>query len=60
MFERGRGDSFTVSDSEDELRDAEAAWLDAQTVVSVSAYYLLRTTGTLIEYPSELKPGAVK
>ena len=60
MFERGRGDSFTVSDAEDELKDAEATWLNTQTEAALTAYYLLRVTGTLIEYPADLKPGAVK
>jgi outer membrane protein TolC len=59
MFERGRGDSFTVSDAEDGLKDAEANWLSAQADASLTAYRFLRVAGLLLEYPNELKPGSV-
>lgn len=58
MFERGKGDSFSASDAEEELQGAQAKWLGAQTAASVTAYRLLRMTGTLLESPQTLKPPA--
>lgn len=60
MFERGKGDSFSASDAEEELQAAQARWLSAQTAVSVTAYRLLRVTGSLLESPACLKAVAWK
>jgi len=58
MFERGKGDSFSASDAEDELQSAQTKWLGAQSAAAVSAYRLLRVTGILMEYPADLRPSA--
>jgi outer membrane protein TolC len=56
MFEIGRGDSFSMSDAEDTLLQARNRMLAAQSEVSLAAYRLMKTLGTLIEYPADLKP----
>jgi outer membrane protein TolC len=56
MFERGRGDSFTLSNAEDERQSTEDVWLNAQAGEMIAAYHLLRVLGTLIEYPADLMP----
>jgi outer membrane protein TolC len=58
LFEIGKGDSLSVADAEDEFRDAEANWLNAQAAASVAAYRVLRVAGTLLEYSDDLKPRA--
>ena len=58
LFEMGKGDSFSVSEAEDELLSAEEQLLSSQAAASVASYKLMRVTGTLIEYPNDLKPGA--
>jgi outer membrane protein TolC len=58
LFEGGRGDSFTVSEAEDQLRDAESHLVTAEGAASVAAYRLLRVMGRLIESPADLKPRA--
>jgi len=60
MFELGRGDNFSVTDAEDALLKAQIQWLQSQADVSVAAYHLLRTMGTLLECPGDLKPSALK
>lgn len=60
LFEMGKGDSFSVSEAEDELLSAEEQLLSSQAAASVASYKLMRVTGTLIEYPSDLKPGTRK
>lgn len=60
MFEMGRGDNFTASDAEDALFEAQNRMLTSQAEASVAAYRLLRAIGTLLEYPADLKPEAVK
>jgi len=60
LFEMGKGDSFSVSESEDELLTAEDQLLSSQSAASVASYRLMRITGTLMEYPDELKPGSIK
>lgn len=57
MFEMGRGDNFSATDAENALLDARNQMLKAQSDASVAAYRLLRTMGTLLESPDELKPG---
>jgi outer membrane protein TolC len=59
LYDIGRGDSFSVSEAEDEYQSAEERWLAAEASVRVAAYRLMRVTGTLLEYPEELKPGAI-
>ena len=53
----GRADNFTVADAENGLLGAENDLLTARAALSVSTYRLLRTLGTLIESPEDLKPG---
>ena len=60
LFESGRGDSFTLAEAEDELREAEARMLDAEAAASVAGYRLLRVMGRLVEYPEDLKPHAAQ
>ncbi len=60
FFEMGKGDSFSVSEAEDELLDAEEQLLSSQSAASVASYRLMRIIGALIEYPDDLKPGAVR
>ena len=55
-FERGRGDSFTVTDAEDSLVVAQAQRLSARADASIAGYRLLHALGTLIDSPRELKP----
>jgi len=57
LFELGRGDSFSVGDAEDDLKNAELAWLSAQSEAALTAYRFLRATGTLVDTPDVLKPG---
>lgn len=59
MFEMGRGDSFSVSDAEDALIQAQNRLLAAQSEAVITAYRLLRDLGLLIETPSYLVPSAV-
>jgi outer membrane protein TolC len=59
LFDMGKGDSFSVSDAEDELRSAERNRLASESDAVVATYRLLRVLGTVIEYPDDLKPGAV-
>jgi outer membrane protein TolC len=58
MFQMGRADNFTVTDAENGLVDAENDLLAARAGKSISSYRLLRTLGTLIESPADLKPGS--
>jgi len=55
LFEIGRGDNFSATDAEQALLSAENQMLTAQAAVSVAGYRLLRTLGTLIEYPEQLR-----
>ncbi len=57
LFEQDRGDNFTVSDAENELQSAETSVLDARSSANIAAYRLLRSLGTLLEAPVDLKPG---
>jgi outer membrane protein TolC len=59
MFVMGRADNFTVADAENGLLEAENDLLEARAELSVTTYRLLRTLGTLIESPEDLKPGAL-
>lgn len=56
LFEMHKGDSFSVTDAEDELSQAEMQLLSAQSEAATAAYKLKRVLGTLIEYPADLKP----
>ncbi len=57
LFEIHKGDSFSVTDAEDELSQAEIQLLFAQSEAATAAYKLKRVLGTLIEYPPDLKSG---
>ena len=58
LFERGRGDNFSVTDAEEALNDADNRLLLARAEASISGYQLLRDLGSLIEVPEDLKPNA--
>ena len=60
LFEMHKGDSFSVTDAEDELSQAEIQLLSAQSEAATAAYKLKRVLGTLIEYPADLKLGKVE
>lgn len=60
LFERGRGDNFSVTDAEDALSDADNRRLNARAVASISGYELLRGMGMLVEVPADLKPDPSK
>ena len=59
LYAAGRGDSFAASDAEDGFTQAELALLSARSDASVTGYDLLRSLGTLLECPAELKPPTV-
>lgn len=56
MFEIGKGDNFTVTDAENALLEARNRMLMSQAEVTIAAYRMLRTLGTLMDYPADLKP----
>jgi len=56
LFELGRGDNFSVTDAEDAFLQAESNLLIGRSRASVTGYELLRTLGTLLDVPVELKP----
>lgn len=56
LFEVGRGDSFSVSDAEDAVTDAEDQLRAARSAASIAGYRLLRSLGTLTETPGDLRP----
>jgi outer membrane protein TolC len=56
LFEVGRGDNFSVTDAEEAYIDANTQLLQARADASVTGYRLLRTLGTLVEYPESLEP----
>lgn len=56
LFDIGRGDSFAVTDAEDALIQADIEDRSARSNASISAYRLLRTLGTLVEHPADLRP----
>lgn len=60
LFELGRGDNFSVTDAEEALTEAEDQVYAARASASISGYRLLRTMGTLVQYPDDLKPGATR
>lgn len=60
LFRIGRMDSFSVTDAESALVQAEGDVLGARAAASVSGYELLRSLGTLVESPEALKPPAEK
>ncbi len=60
LFEIGRGDGFSVTDSESELLQAEADWRAAESERTLAGYRLLRVLGLLLEYPPDLKPDGVR
>jgi outer membrane protein TolC len=59
LFEAGRGDNFSVTDAEDAFIQARTQLLAANAEASVTTYRTLRSLGTLIEYPEDLKPPEV-
>lgn len=56
LFELGRGDNFSVTDAEESLTEAGDQVYAARANASISGYRLLRTMGTLVQYPDDLKP----
>ncbi len=60
LFDLGRGDNFSVTDSENAYLDAENRLLLAQSEISVNAFRIRRALGTLIETPKVMKPNVVK
>ena len=56
LFEMGKGDSFSVTDAEDALLQAQNQMLQAGSEALLASYRLLRAVGLLIEYPEDLKP----
>ena len=57
MFEIGRGDNFAVTDAETALLEAESSMLQTRVESVITAFQLLRTLGTLLEAPPELRAG---
>lgn len=60
LFERGRGDNFSVTDAEEALQDADNRRLSARAEASITGYQLLRGMGMLVEAPADLKPDQSK
>ncbi len=58
LFSLGRADGFSVTDAEQAYFTAQSQLLSGRSEASVSGYRLLHATGTLIEAPASLKPGA--
>lgn len=58
LFRVGRTDGFSVTDAEEAYLAAQRLWLAGRSEASVNGYRLLETTGTLVEFPAHLKPGA--
>lgn len=58
LFELGRSDNFTATDAESELFQAESELLRSRSETTIAAYRVLRTIGTLVESPADLKPRA--
>lgn len=56
LFKAGRGDAFSVSDSEDALQTAQVAAIDAQAALVVAGFRLMNEMGTLHALPDDLKP----
>ena len=52
----GKGDSFSVTDAEDALLQAQNQMLQAGSEALLASYRLLRAVGLLIGYPEDLKP----
>lgn len=53
-----RATTFDVADAETQWRDADERWLAARSGVTVAAYRLLWTLGTLTDVPDSLKSGS--
>ena len=58
LFSLGRADGFSVTDAEQAYFNAQSRWFSGRSDASVSGYELLHATGTLVEAPAYLKPGA--
>lgn len=58
LFRVGRTDGFSVTDAEQAYFSAQSRWLSGRSEASVNGYRLLEATGTLVESPAHLKPGA--
>lgn len=56
MFDLGTVDNFSVSDAETAFADASAAELAARAEASLAGYRALRSLGTLVEAPRDLRP----
>ncbi len=56
LFQMGRGDNFTVTDAEQSAIEAQIRLLAARAEASISGYEFMRSVGTLVETPDELKP----
>jgi len=59
LFRMGRGDNFSVIDGEASQARAERDLFTGEVEVTVEAYRLLRSLGTLVEVPQRLKPRSV-
>lgn len=60
LFRLGKTDNFSVTDAENALVQAEGGLLESRAAASISGYELLRSMGTLVEYPEPLKPPAAE
>ncbi|MEI7436752.1 MAG: TolC family protein, partial [bacterium] len=58
LYSSARATTFDVSDAETQWRDADERWLAASSSVTVAAYRLLWTLGTLTDVPNSLKAGS--
>lgn len=56
LFDLGRTDSFTVTDAEVSLLEAESQAFSARSDASISAYQLSRVLGRIVDAPEDLKP----
>ena len=58
LYNSARATTFDVSDAETQWRDADERWLAARSSITVAAYRLLWTLGTLTDVPNNLKSGS--
>ncbi len=58
LYSSARATTFDVADAETQWREADERWLAASSAVTVAAYRLLWTLGTLTDVPNCLKSGS--